>query len=252
MNLTEQRKLQLVGELESQLELSPSVSKLILKAKPKALDLSTVIPRSTRLGQTPRALPEPPKWAQTVVCPRCGGLLKPLKSKASKQWGESITYQCHNSYQGSMCLLVVEISESMFKMVTEDFTNSDFSWKTVAPECIPVLAEMKPVDPYPFKVAPPSPWIKVTLRSILFQAFWQEYLKNKQVSKEWLYEFISKNAPKYASKSREVIDSIPQWMEAQTGFVLSPSPHKVLGKGKGSPNLEPFSSAKYRQDFGFQ
>lgn len=255
MTLTDERKQKLVDELYAQLDLPPSVAKLILKAKPKTLDLSGLPSRSQRLGEAPRDLPEVSEWARTVVCPRCEGLLTPVKAKADKQWGESITYQCHNPYQKTMCLLMVEISTSnRFKVTTEDFTNSDFSWKPVALDSVPVLGEMKPVDTYPFKLSPPNPWVKKTVRSVVFQTFWQEFMKKKSVDAVNFKFQIHKDYPQYGyEKVSPAVDSLPVWMEEHTGFVFAKSNgvYKCMGKGKGNLSLAPFSSAKYRLDFGF-
>lgn len=250
-----ERLTRLVDDLEDQLVLAPSVRKLILKAPQRELQPSSSAPRATRLNGSSKELPPPPDWAKNVTCPRCKGLLTPVRAKADKQWGVSITFQCHNPYKKTMCNLVVSLSESLFKMTPDDFLNSDFSWKSVAVDTVPIVGKMETVAAYPFKEPPTNPWLRTTVRKAVFNSFWDLYLKTGFAPEGELVRMAAKDYPQYdVAKIEENVSSLPDWMEKHTGWIVVKDAYgnlEVAGRGKGSSNLDPFSSAKYRKDFGF-
>lgn len=253
----EQRRADVVAQLEAQLDLSESVIRQLLRAKPRPVNDAPYVPRAVRAGDDPRLMPELPKWAQSVVCPRCHGVMKVIKAKEDKTWGESIMYQCHNPFEGTLCLLTTEVSTSnIFKMTPMDFAVGDIAWKKVAPETQIIVGSAEHVEVYPYKTAPPSPWSRKTLLSVAYDVFWKAYLKDKAgISEKELWEEVTNILPQWkgSPKVDNARGNFPKVVEEATGFVLSIVKGKltVVGRGEGNLEQEPFSSAKYRTDFGF-
>lgn len=256
MTLLATRRETLVSNLEEQLSIKPSTVADLLKAAAKPVP-TKYVPRTVKAGEEAKFLPEVPKWAESMVCPRCSGVMKICKAKEDKFWGESILYQCHNPFEGTLCLLTVEVSTSnIFKMEPLDFFPGDISWKKVAIETPVIVGSAEEVVVYPYKKAPPSPWTRKTLLSVAYDVFWREYLKSGEIGYDALWTEVLNILPKHKGNPKTDVAkaNFIKHVEKVSGWVISNRKGMltIAGRGKGNPELEPFSSVKYRTDFGFE
>lgn len=205
-----------------------------------------------------------PYWAKSALCVKCGGLLAPIKAKADTQYGETITFQCHNMKNGKMCLLVVQVTESVSNMMRPgDFHPSDVGWKHVAPETVSAEVAEAAVSPVEFegpKVAPDSPWQRKTVLSALWDGFWLSYMSNTYrpvADKEFVMSHaIAVKGASFTQKIKEELENLPEWMNFRTGYVISLSngAFSIVGKTQGGEGITalPYSDPKYRKKFGFE
>lgn len=242
------------------------------------LDASKIPTRRERLGyswiptsEDRRRARSVPKWARDVICPKCGAIMVPLKSKANTKFGENILYQCHYMNQNrEMCLTVVSIQTGVYHMMRAgDFTRSDWDWKSLSMEMPVVIPGVKvkteesvhEPEAMPEKM-PPNPWTKGRTRSkVIWEKFWEIALRdNGEVGVDELVEEVQKIRPQdkkdysYKRKLEDSVWTIPSWMTRRTGYTIKNFGRvlRVKGKSRGDFSMYPFSEQSYRKEFGFE
>lgn len=185
--------------------------------------------------------------------------MTPLRAKKDRQWGESIVFQCHNmGAKNKICLLVQTVTTSVpFFMRTGDFSDSQFDWKSVAPQTIPEdkanelhIGTEKVAFVLP-QEAPPSPWIRETATKIVWDSFWTAILKNGEIAVDALRLALFDKKGK-SPKTEKLIEQVPEWITGHSGYsvVKQGSSFKVVGKTMGNNKLFPYSDPKYRKAHG--
>ncbi len=187
-----------------------------------------------------------PEWARDVQCPKCQAIMMPKKAKPDKQWGETLTWQCHS------CLSVVTLTETVRNIIMPGtFDSSFYDWREIANVSPPVdLVEIPKVPVFTGVVGtPPSPWKTAVLSKVVWDQFWYNYKKG--ITRDQLVDLVVAKGKPYNAKLRELVDSIPQWITARTGFVVKINKvsgnFDIIGKTTGNPNLFPYSDAAYRR-----
>lgn len=208
-----------------------------------------------------------PKWAREVQCPKCGAIMTPLKSKFDTKFGENVTYQCHrlNEYR-EMCLTLVQLTTGVYYMMRPgDFVKSDWDWRKVAPETVPMIPGMRPVEMNPETdfvkpvEVPPNPWDKSVQGKVIWDIFWALIMETGECGYDELKQKVVEKRPqdgrpgKFRNKLDRELDSLPSWMQRRTGYVVKQfgRVYRVVGKSRGDFSAYPFSQADYRKVHGF-
>jgi len=198
-----------------------------------------------------------PAWAKEVQCPVCHGLMVPIRVKPDRQWGETITYQCHNNLpSGKICFAVIQVTTTVgYFMRPGDFSVSEFDWRQVAPETVPATSQLAAAlspSTHSVPAIPPCPWIRETASRVAWNAFWGPVKPRKPVIRpvaEIEQAVISCKGD--SPKVRKLLSTLPSWMAERTGYVVAvrSGNYELIGKTTGS--LEPFVDEKYRKTHGF-
>jgi hypothetical protein len=199
-----------------------------------------------------------PDWAKEVQCPVCHRLMTPIRVKPDNQWGETVTYQCHNNLTPDrICFAVVQLTTTVrYFMRPGDFSNSEFDWRQVAPETIPAtpqIAAQQSPSTFTVPAVPPCPWIRETASQIAWNSFWGPVRPRQPVIRpvaEILQAVVKAKGD--TPKVHKLIDTLPTWMAQRTGYVVAVRSGKFELIGKTTGSLEPYTDAAYRKKHGFE
>ena len=284
MNDEDKRDLTKIVPIESPLEvfkrhmvqlfdLDPEFVKNLEIRKGLEFDLDHVPTRRENLGyewipteDDRKRSKSVPVWAKEVICPKCGAIMVPIKSKAETRFGENVTYQCHRvDANQQMCLVVLTIMTGVYYcMRPGDFTKSDWDWESVAHQTVPVIPGVKVADisaKEDFQ-QPKSmnwcPWTKNTQNKVIWDTFWEIILRDGECGVDELREKVLEIRPKdkvgsYRYKLDRELKNLPDLMQKRSGYVIKSygKVFRVVGKAKGDPDTHPYSDAQYRKEHGF-
>ncbi len=192
-----------------------------------------------------------PDWAKTVTCDRCRGLMTPPRSKADKQWGETMHYQCQHRPGGVFCGLVKQLTTTVnHYMRPGDFSNSMFDWREVAPKVV-LATTVKPKPTFAGVTRPvPSPWKREVASKVACDLFWADYKKGLTPA-DLLAKAIKTKGDTAAV--RKLVDTAQEWITAHSGYAVTilDGVYQIVGRTVGNENLYPYSDASYRKAHGF-
>ena len=204
-----------------------------------------------------------------IHCPRHANILMtPIKIFRSG-YGYSLLFQCHYiDEHGTACLITNQVYEALNTkhwLRPGDILDFEADWMQVldkiqevnSKDTVKKSGDSTTQESLLLTEAPPNPWNKpLSTAYIIWDIFWDKIVEKGECTFDELEEeykqrkgVVDKQFKDYSTGSQP----LEEWMYHRTGFIIKKYGYawRLIGRGAGKEDREPWKNSGYQEKFGF-